>query len=183
MVTAMSCFKGAISCRLVPCPWGSEHSSSWPYPSTAPRKLTQIRCLPQPSLPWRDWAKLPIHFYSVFSVSSFSFEPRSYLVFRCFDGCGQEKVVGREGRWVRMWLGPSSGGYGGWLELTWLGRTRLCPQPASYLVKQEVKCRGHFYTNQEMEKVLWKGNGRGNTLKARQAFTTKRISAKKQQRF
>lgn len=48
----------------------------------------------------------------------------------------------------------------------------------SYLVKQETEHRKHFCASQEMDKILQKGNGRGNLPKARQAFTLKKISAK-----
>ena len=51
----------------------------------------------------------------------------------------QEKVVGREGQWVMMAPGPLFEGRGGGLEHAWLGRTMLCPQPASFL---PAKARG-----------------------------------------
>jgi len=35
-----------------------------------------------------------------------------------------------------------------------------------------------FCASQEMEKMLWKGNGEGSLLEARHAFTFKKTSAK-----
>lgn len=70
----------------------------------------------------------------------------------------------------KWWAGKSSGwgcgcihclrGHGGGLELTWMGRTKLCPRPGmmcfSYLIKQNVECKMQAkkwwkYCGREME--------------------------------
>lgn len=112
-------------------------------------------------------------------MSFFSFQPRFFLISRCFGGCGQEKVVGWEKQWVRTWLHPLSEGHGGGLGLTWVGRTELCPRPGmmcfSYLIKQNVECKMQAkkwwkYCGREMEEKM--------LLKARQVFTIKKIFAR-----
>lgn len=138
---------GAVTCR---CSWvGDGHSHGQPRATSRAPQGSSIHC------PWEahpDVCHSPAGHGETEQSCWYNFSQCSQCPFSVssqgpswFGGCGQEKVAGWEGQWVRMWLGPLSEGHGGGLDLTWMGRTALCPQPGmmcfSYLVKKNVECK------------------------------------------